>query len=180
MHLLTEVEWCHIFHCKLIDKQRGLHLQNKHFVVFPSEGICTLLTNANTNNFTTLFVFLAKCRSSPHPAGCPGKRIQQTSSRKPVCLSWQGERIPQNWGNQHKRLFFSKKTQWRRERKRGERGRQQGQNSSTPPRTGTDVRVQLCTHLALRVALQRESKVQTLSSSELMKHDLLHLHFSTI
>lgn len=63
---------------------------------------------------------------------------------------------------------------------RGERGRQQGQNSSTPPRTGTDVRVQLCTHLALRVALQRESKVQTLSSSELMKHDLLQLHFSTI
>lgn len=42
-----------------------------------------------------------------------------------------------------------KKTQWRRERKRGERGRQQGQNSSTLPRTGTDVRVQLCTHLAL-------------------------------
>lgn len=128
--------------------EEKLFIINKSFAVHGPRTLIPLFVTPVPTIWPQLFVFLASM--SPSLSSCfLGERFQQEFSPLRVCLSWQGDRIPLNWGNQQTRMDHGGSSLETLCRTEGRGGSGDARNSSTPIRTGpviASLRVHLCVH----------------------------------
>lgn len=96
-----EAKWSQIFQWN--STQRAAFLQNQCFVVYCLKTSVSL-SETPVPTISPQLLFFWHNEVLFLSSWFLGKRFQQAFSPKRVCLSWQGESIPQNWGNQQTRV----------------------------------------------------------------------------